>query len=56
MAKLDNVEYKNENGKLLAVEFWDNGDVRFVRIKKGMVHYILNGSEDIIERIQEKGE
>jgi len=48
--KLKKVEYKKEEGKLVAYETYDNGDTRKVFINNGMVDYILNGSDTLADK------
>ncbi len=43
--KLKKVHYFAIDGKLKAVEIYEDNSVRLVDIQDGMVNYILNGSE-----------
>lgn len=45
--KLIKVEYKNEKGKLIAIENYTDGSKRKVKIKNGIVNYILEGERKL---------
>lgn len=41
--RLVKVEYSKKNGKLVATEVYSNGDTQVVKIKYGVITYILKG-------------
>lgn len=54
MANIQSVEYKGENGKLIAIELYSDGSKRTVEIKNGIVDYILNGTNEQYNSLSEK--
>lgn len=46
MAKLEQVIYEKENGKLVATEMYDDGTERKVKIKNGITEYVLLGDKE----------
>ena len=43
MVKLEAVSYGKENGKIIAIEVYSDGSTRIVKIKDGIIDYVLNG-------------